>query len=79
VEARLRSLGFGLERLGLLVLRAPRLFALAALALTIAGASTLPQTSFDGRLVDILSDNQSFQPMPRSRTASETPRTMPSS
>jgi len=57
----LRSLGFGLERLGLLVLRAPRLFALAALALTIAGASTLPQTSFDGRLVDILSDNQSFQ------------------
>lgn len=57
----MRSLGFGLERIGLAVVRAPRLFAVLVLALTAAGLSTLSQTSFDGRLIDILSENEAFR------------------
>lgn len=56
----MRSLGFGLERLGLLVLRAPRSIGLVLLVLFLAAAATLPRTSFDGRLIDILSDDPAF-------------------
>jgi predicted RND superfamily exporter protein len=55
------SLGFGLERIGLLVLRAPMLVGLL-LAVTFAvAAASVPKVSFDGRLIDILSENQAFQ------------------
>lgn len=57
----MRSLGFGLERVGLLVLRAPRLVAALVAVLTLGGLATLPQTSFDGRLIDILSENEAFE------------------
>lgn len=57
----MRSLGFGLECIGLLVLRLPYLFAALALVATLAAGWTVPSTSFDGRLVDILSENQAFQ------------------
>ncbi len=56
----MRSLGFGLERIGLLVLRAPRSVGLVLLVLFLAAAATLPKTSFDGRLIDILSDDPAF-------------------
>ena len=55
------SLGFGLERIGLLVLRAPMIVGLL-LAVTFAvAAASVPKVSFDGRLIDILSENQAFQ------------------
>ncbi len=57
----MRSLGFGLERIGLLVLRAPRTAALGLLILFVAGAAMLPKTSFDGRLIDILSEDPAFE------------------
>ncbi len=57
----MRSLGFGLERIGLVVLRAPLLFAAAVIGVTLFAGSTLPQTSFDGRLIDILSENEAFR------------------
>ena len=57
----MNSLGFGLERAGLLVLKAPRVFAVLLLILIVAAASTLPRTSFDGRLIDILSENDAFK------------------
>ena len=58
---QMRSLGFGLERIGLLVLGAPRLFAALLLLVFVAAVSTLPSTSFDGRLIDILSEHQAFR------------------
>jgi len=57
----MRSLGFGLERVGLVVLRAPRLFAVLVFVTFAAAAVSVPSTSFDGRLVDILSENESFR------------------
>jgi predicted RND superfamily exporter protein len=57
----MRSLGFGLERIGLLVLKAPRPVAVVLLVLFVAGAVTLPRTSFDGRLIDILSEDPAYQ------------------
>ena len=57
----MRSLGFGLERIGLVVLKAPLIVGAAAVVLTVLAAATLPRTSFDGRLIDILSENRAFQ------------------
>ena len=57
----MRSLGFGLERIGLVVLKAPLIVAVAAVALTALATATLPRTSFDGRLIDILSESQAFE------------------
>ena len=57
----MRSLGFGLERIGLLVLKAPWVFAPVLLGVFLAGAFTLPSTHFDGRLIDILTENEAFR------------------
>ena len=55
------SLGFGLERIGLLVLRAPVLVGLLLTVTFAVAAASIPKVSFDGRLIDILSENQAFQ------------------
>jgi predicted RND superfamily exporter protein len=48
-----RSIGFGLEYIGLTTLRFPRLVAMAVLAFTILAASQIPKANVDGDLLRV--------------------------
>lgn len=56
------SLGFGLERLGLLALRFPRLATIILLVSLVMAASTIPRLGFDGNVVNVLDpQSRAFQ------------------
>ncbi|QMV02019.1 MMPL family transporter [Devosia sp. D6-9] len=50
---RTRSIGFGLEHLGFLTLKFPRIVAAAVIALTVLAASQIPRANVDGDLMRI--------------------------
>lgn len=52
-----RSIGFGLERLGYLTIRWPRLVALFVLAFTIVAVANLPRANVDGDLLRVYADS----------------------
>ncbi len=52
----MRSLGFGLERIGLAVLRVPIAASIAALLICAFAAATLPRLAFDGNIISVLSE-----------------------
>lgn len=52
-----RSIGFGLEYLGYLTMRWPRVMALFVLVLTIVAGLNLPKTSVDGDLLRVFADS----------------------
>jgi predicted RND superfamily exporter protein len=53
----MRSLGFGLEKMGLAALRAPTLAAIGCIGICIAAVATLPNLKFDGSITSIISHN----------------------
>lgn len=54
---RIWSIGFGLERTGLLALRFPVLFSAIVLALCVAAAVQIPKVRFNGDVADILPED----------------------
>lgn len=52
-----RSIGFGLERLGFLTLKFPRVVALAVLALTVLCVSQVPRVTVDGDMMRVFADS----------------------
>ncbi|AKR55593.1 putative exporter protein, RND superfamily [Devosia sp. H5989] len=50
---RTRSIGFGLEHLGFLTLKYPRLLAAAVIALTVLAVGQIPRANVDGDLMRI--------------------------
>jgi predicted RND superfamily exporter protein len=52
-----RSIGFGLEYIGLTTLRYPRAIALAVLALTLLAFSQIPRANVDGDLLRVFADS----------------------
>lgn len=56
-EAQLRSFGFGLERLGLLVVHFPRVFAILLVASLVTCLAAIPSLRFDGNILNVLSGN----------------------
>ncbi|HHY50542.1 MAG TPA: MMPL family transporter, partial [Alphaproteobacteria bacterium] len=52
-----RSIGFGLEHLGYLTIRWPRLMAMLVLALTIVAAVNIPRANVDGDLLRVYADS----------------------
>jgi uncharacterized protein len=52
-----RTIGFGLERLGYLTLKFPKLMWLAVLALTLVAGSQLPKANVDGDLLRVYADS----------------------
>jgi len=63
----MRSLGFGLEYIGLAVLRAPKLASIAALTICLIVGVLLPRLVFDGNVISVLSERA-----PAYKTFSET-------
>lgn len=57
LEATLRGFGFGLEGLGLLVLRWPRLVAALILVSLVICVASVPRLSFDGNILNVLASN----------------------
>jgi predicted RND superfamily exporter protein len=52
-----RSIGFGLEYLGYLTIRFPRIVAIAVLAITIVAATQIPKANVDGDLLRVYADS----------------------
>lgn len=52
-----RSIGFGLQRLGLVTIRYPRIMALAVLAFTVLAVSQIPRANVDGDLLRVYEDS----------------------
>jgi predicted RND superfamily exporter protein len=52
-----RSIGFGLEHLGYLTIRFPRIVAICVLALTIVAIGNLPRANVDGDLLRVYADS----------------------
>jgi predicted RND superfamily exporter protein len=52
-----RSIGFGLEHLGYLTIRFPRIVAMFVLALTIVAAANIPRANVDGDLLRVYADS----------------------
>jgi predicted RND superfamily exporter protein len=55
MQTGIKSFGFGLEQLGLLVVRFPRLFAVLLAFMVAASAVGIPRLGFDGNILSILS------------------------
>ncbi len=52
-----RSIGFGLEYLGYLTIRFPRIVAILVLAITVVAASQIPRANVDGDLLRVYADS----------------------
>src|SRR5687768_2572666 len=52
-----RSIGFGLEHLGYLTIRFPRIMAVIVLAITIVAAFQIPKSNVDGDLLRVYADS----------------------
>lgn len=52
-----RSIGFGLEQIGFLTLRRPRVIAMFVLAFSIFAAANIPRTSVDGDMLRVFADS----------------------
>lgn len=57
MQTGIKSFGFGLESIGLMVVRFPRIFAVVVMGVLAIGLLGIPKLGFDGNILSILSSN----------------------